>query len=47
MLFVVVSTYMAIPVTALNRGRSIYLTNLPGMFDVLTQQETAKVKPYI
>ena len=47
MLFVVVNTYMAITATALNGGRSIYLTNLPGMFDVLTQQETAKVKPYI
>ena len=34
-------------VTALNRGTSIYLTNLLGMFDVLTQQEIAKVKPYI
>ena len=32
---------------ALNRGTSIYLANLPGMFDVLTQQEIAKVKPYI
>ena len=34
-------------VTALNRGTSIYLTNLLGMFDVLTEQEIAKVKPYI
>ena len=34
-------------VTALNRGTSIYLTNLLGMFDILTQQEIAKVKPYI
>ena len=34
-------------VTALNRGTSIYLTNLLGMFDILTQQEIAKGKPYI
>ena len=33
-------------VTALNSGKLIYLTNLLGMFDVLTQQEIAKVKPY-
>ena len=33
-------------VTALNRGTSLYLTNLLGMFDVFTQQEIAKVKPY-
>ena len=36
-----------ISVTALNWGASIYLTNLLGMFDVLTEQEIAKVKPYI
>ena len=34
-------------VTALNRGTSIYLTNLLGMFDILTQQEIAKENPYI
>ena len=34
-------------VTPLNRGTSIYLTNLIGMFDILTQQEIAKGKPYI
>ena len=32
-------------VTPLNRGTSIYLTNLIGMFDILTQQEIAKGKP--
>ena len=34
-------------VTALNRGTSMYLTNLLGMFDILTQQEIAKGKPHI
>ena len=38
---------LGINVSALNRGTSIYLTNLLGMFDVLTEQEIAKVKPYI
>ena len=38
---------IVLTVTALNRGISIYLTNLLGMFDVLTEQEIAKVKPYI
>ena len=32
MLFLVVNIYVTIPVTASNRGRSIYLTNLLGMF---------------
>ena len=39
--------FFRLNVTALNRGTSIYLTNLLGMFDVLTKQEIAKVKPYI
>ena len=38
---------LGINVSALNRETSIYLTNLLGMFDVLTEQEIAKVKPYI
>ena len=39
--------FFRLNVTALNRGTSIYLTNLLRMFDVLTEQEIAKVKPYI
>ena len=34
-------------VTVLNRGTSVYLTNLLRMFDILTQQEIDKGKPYI
>ena len=36
-----------ISVTASNGRTSIYLTNLLEMFNVLTEQEIAKVKPYI
>ena len=34
-------------VTALIKGTSVYLTNLLKMFNILTQQEIAKGKPYI
>ena len=34
-------------VRALNWGTSIYLMNLLEMFDISTQQEIAKGKPYI
>ena len=34
-------------VKALSRRISIYLTNLLGMFDILTQQEIATGKPYV
>ena len=33
--------------TALNMGTWIYLMNFLGMFNVLTQQKIAKVKPYL
>ena len=34
-------------VTDLNRGTSVYLPTLLGIFDILTQQEIVKRKPYI
>ena len=34
-------------VTVLNRGTSVYLPTLLGIFDILTQQEIVKRKPYI